>query len=61
MYLNIYILNISMHMHIHTYFNVYILNIPCMHVRRLTNQTLIFNFLLIVEEDFNICTLLHGK
>ena len=41
MYLNVYILNIFMHMH-----EVQANN---NNVRRITNQTLIFNFLLIVE------------
>ena len=41
MYLNVYILNISMHIHG--------LQGNNNNVRHITNQTLIFNFLLIVE------------
>ena len=41
MYFNVYILNISMHMHG--------LQANNNNIRRITNQTLIFNFLLIVE------------
>ena len=40
MYFNVYILNISMHMHGLQANN---------NIRHITNQTLIFNFLLIVE------------